>query len=492
MTDAFDSSPSMRALSEFRRELSAILPSEVDLLSIERRVHEVVNALGAELMATAMQRADAPEPEVVINGEVWGNRRTVKATYVTMFGPVELPRGTFQRSGRGKVAVPMELRCAIVEGMYTPRVARVMSRAVGLMPSEEAEGFLEEVGVAKVSVSTLHRVPRAMAARYEAHRVEIEPAVRQGDPIPAGTATIQVALDGVMVPQDGEYTRPRGRKTDSPEPPRHERRYGPSATTATAANDRSSGRPWHEAAVGTVSFYDAEGHRLKTTYLGEMPVPEKAVLIQRLTEETLAVVTERPDVNVCFASDGAIPQWNALESIRAALPSAFSGHVMFLLDLFHASEHLQKAANAVYGTESVEQKATARTARENWKTILESYDDGPRRVLKALRYQRDKLSGKRRKDVSQVIKYVALHAAAGRLAYAEAERRHYPRGTGVTEAAAKTLVGVRMKRAGARYSQHGGQTILLFRSAVLSGRFHALSAHLEATYTASVVTKNAA
>ena len=492
MTDAFESSPSMRALSEFRRELSAVVPQEVDLLSIERRVQELVNAVGAELMATAMQRADAPEPEVVIHGEVWGNRRTVKATYVTMFGPVEVPRGTYQRSGRGKVAVPMELRTAIVEGAYTPRVARVMSRAVGLMPSEEAEGFLDEVGVAKVSVSTLHRVPRAMAARFEAHRVEIEPAVRQGDPIPAGTATIQVALDGVMVPQDGEYTRPRGRKTDSPEPPRHEQRYGPSTMMATAANDRSSGRPWHEAAVGTVSFYDAEGHRLKTTYLGEMPVPEKAVLVRRLTEETLAVVTEQPDVNVCFASDGAIPQWNALGAIHAALPRSFTGHVMFLLDLFHVTEHLQKAANAIYGAASAEQRATARTASENWKTILENHDDGPRRVLKALRYQRDKLSAKRRKEVSQVIKYIAQHAAADRMAYADAERRHYPRGTGVTEAAAKTLVGVRMKRAGARYSQHGGQTILLFRSAVLSGRFHALSAHLEATYTASVVTRSAA
>ncbi len=52
--------------------------------------------------------------------------------------------------------------------------------------------------------------------------------------------------------------------------------------------------------------------------------------------------------------------------------------------------------------------------------------------------------------------------------YFDAQRRGYPIGTGVTEAAAKTVVGTRMKRAGARFSRHGGQTIMLFRTSILS------------------------
>jgi hypothetical protein len=70
--------------------------------------------------------------------------------------------------------------------------------------------------------------------------------------------------------------------------------------------------------------------------------------------------------------------------------------------------------------------------------------------------------------------------------YAEATRRHYPIGTGITEAAAKTIVGTRMKRAGARFSQHGGQTIMLFRAALLSHRFDALHQQLHATYSKRV------
>ena len=75
---------------------------------------------------------------------------------------------------------------------------------------------------------------------------------------------------------------------------------------------------------------------------------------------------------------------------------------------------------------------------------------------------------------------------AGRANFAAAKACNLPIGTGVTEAAAKTLVSVRMKRAGARFSHHGGQTILHFRSALLSQRFALLMAALEATYTAAV------
>ena len=61
-----------------------------------------------------------------------------------------------------------------------------------------------------------------------------------------------------------------------------------------------------------------------------------------------------------------------------------------------------------------------------------------------------------------------------------------PIGTGITEAAAKTVVGVRMKRAGARFSQHGGQAVMIFRTALLSGRFDGLSDCLEESYKAVV------
>jgi hypothetical protein len=93
-------------------------------------------------------------------------------------------------------------------------------------------------------------------------------------------------------------------------------------------------------------------------------------------------------------------------------------------------------------------------------------------------------------ELRAAIDYIARQNALGRMNYVQAEQRGYPIGTGVTEAAAKTVVGTRMKRAGARFSQHGGQTVMLFRTSILSNRFDALHRALNATYASPV--KNAA
>ena len=108
-------------------------------------------------------------------------------------------------------------------------------------------------------------------------------------------------------------------------------------------------RAWHEAAVGTLAFFDANGHRVKTTYLARMPEPFKATLTAGLEAELCSVVEERTDVNICFASDGAAPQWAALEKIRARLPASVTGHQTALVDAFHVAEYVQLAANAVEG-----------------------------------------------------------------------------------------------------------------------------------------------
>jgi hypothetical protein len=90
------------------------------------------------------------------------------------------------------------------------------------------------------------------------------------------------------------------------------------------------------------------------------------------------------------------------------------------------------------------------------------------------------------KELDAAITYVDRQLKAGRMEYAEAIKRNYPIGTGITEAAAKTVVGTRMKRAGARFSQHGGQAVMLFRTALLSSRFEALHRQLGDTYAKPV------
>lgn len=483
MSKPDDLKQALRAIADFRTRTAEMAGGDGDLVGVERRVQELLNDLGREIMVEVFEQANELAPEVLINGERWGNRRSIAASYETLFGRIEVERGVYQQAGRGRCAVPMDLRLGIVEGRYTPLVSRVMTRAVASMPEAEAYELLQEAGVAKVSESTLHRVPRAMAARHELNRPFIEAAVREQECVPEAAVTVQVALDGVMVPQDGEHAKPRGRKTDRPSPPRHEMRYGPAAPDPASEDDKE-GRAWHEASVGTLAYWDAQGNHLRTVYLARMPESLKATLTVQLEQELAAAVQERPDLHVCFASDGAASQWDALEAMEARLPHEACGKRMFLVDKYHLGSYLATAAKTVAGEGTPE----AALLREQWSETMKVLADGTARVLKTLRYHRDKPTTTRVQadELDGVIDFIANQARQGRTNYAEALEKNFPIGTGVTEAAAKTLVNVRMKRAGSRFNQHGGQTILTYRAAVLSRRFDSLSTQLEQTYKADV------
>ena len=105
-----------RAMREFRQEMAQTPCEEIELVREEKRIQELANAWAREAMGEVMKRADTTAPEVDIAGERWGNRRVSKGEYETVFGLITLERSAYQRSGRGRVAIPMDLRLGIVEG----------------------------------------------------------------------------------------------------------------------------------------------------------------------------------------------------------------------------------------------------------------------------------------------------------------------------------------------------------------------------------------
>jgi hypothetical protein len=320
-------------------------------------------------------------------------------------------------------------------------------------------------------------------------REQIQQQLREAFHVPEAATTVQVGMDGVMVPQDGENAKARGRSTKSPKAPRHEQRYGPVNATGPADNDGSNGRAWHEGSVGTLAFYDKEGKHLRTLYLARMPESKMATLSDELEQELTDILLRRPELNVVFASDGDLHQWQILEGIALRMPRTAIGSVMFLLDFYHAAEYLGDAAALIYGADTPEAHATA----AQWRELLKYAQSGPEQVLKSIRYHRDRaLRESTRKQLQTIIDYLSSNNKAGRLNYVQARAENKPIGTGITEAAAKTVVNVPMKRAGARFEQHGGQTVMTFRAAVLSERFELLSQTLERSYQNRLIFRNAA
>ena len=99
-------------------------------------------------------------------------------------------------------------------------------------------------------------------------------------------------------------------------------------------------------------------------------------------------------------------------------------------------------------------------------------------------HRRQAKRDKDRDEIDSVIGY--LQNNRERMTYKDAIERQLPIATSPTEAAAKTLVGTRMKRSGARFIPHGDQTVLTLRAALKSDRFEPLFDVLVEQYKAVI------
>ena len=136
-----------------------------------------------------------------------------------------------------------------------------------------------------------------------------------------------------------------------------------------------------------------------------------------------------------------------------------------VVDLFHVLEHIKKACDAYYGEGSADSKAWFEQARV-W---LREFDDGAERVIRSLRYRRDRSTGTKRKTIAAQIRY--MEKRRHQMRYYSLLEKNLPVGSGVVEAACKTLASERMKRSGMSWLNEGGQAILTFRSLIQSDRF---------------------
>jgi hypothetical protein len=205
----------------------------------------------------------------------------------------------------------------------------------------------------------------------------------------------------------------------------------------------------------TISYYDRHGERLCTRRMARMPEPHKATRKSQLPAEVMGALLQRPDLRVVKVADGAPDNWRYLGE---TLPFGVEG-----LDFYHATEQLGTALRTAYGEGTRLDQARWETLR----TVLRDDPQGVDKVIGALERLRTRYP--RRQAIHKALAYFREHRH--RMRYADLQARHLPIGSGVVEAAWKTLVSQRLKRAGMRWRTQGGQAILTFRALCQSARF---------------------
>jgi len=430
-------SPAKARLLEFlagRRNASPV----TDLEAFEREMHALFAAAECEALAQEIARLDVDVPVILIGGVP--HRRVVRCeeTYFGAAGPVRVMRSLYSTREEGERAVcPMELRGGMVEGRWTPLAARQAAWVVAHLTPQEGEDLFAMLGGMAPSKSSLDRLPKQLSERWEAEREKFEKALRDGEVVPKEAVSVAVSLDGVMVPmKDGK---------------REEKR---AAARATGKNERGPAG-YQEVGCATLSLYDAEGERLKTIRLARMPEPKKATLKESLAAELTAVLEKRPDLQVVKLADGAKDNWEYLNDLDPPSPQ--------VLDFFHATEHLKSGLAAAHG----ETNPATHIQFEKLRLVLRDDENGTEKVIRSLAHLRDKHPA--RKMIARELRY--FRSNRNRMRYAQMKAKTLPIGSGVMEAACKTLATQRMKRSGMRWRHAGGQAILTLRALAQSDRF---------------------
>ena len=228
-------------------------------------------------------------------------------------------------------------------------------------------------------------------------------------------------------------------------------------------------KAWKEGATATVSVLDRRGKRVGTVYLGQMPESGQTTLTTHLTAliQDILQHVDAPGLRLVYVSDDGYHPSNYDHTVLKTMPDPKRPWCQLpwirMVDYSHACLYIQQLAEALFSS-TPKGRAWAKQLRQHLKTT----SDGITRVLQsagALRRQHG-LWGKA-KDYEHA--YAYLHKRTHWMRYRHYSCQCLPIGSGITEAACKTVFTQRLKRSGMAWTIAGGQVILDLRVIWLSG-----------------------
>jgi hypothetical protein len=247
------------------------------------------------------------------------------------------------------------------------------------------------------------------------------------------------------------------------------------------------------ATAGTLSVYDRRGKRLQTIYLAWPPELGQATMDGMLTDLLVELFDryQGPLPRLAYVTDSGSNETGYYKRVLCRMVHPRTQKRLEWIrvaDFYHASERIWAMSEVLFG------KGTRKA--NGWaKRMLKSLKkpSGPSRVLHsaATHFARrnDKLSKKKREAFAKAYRYIQSRTQYMR--YNEYASVHIPLGSGVTEAACKTVFTQRLKNSGMRWTHVGAKTILNLRVILLSKTWSpTYAAHLSRSYPAELAPYN--
>lgn len=382
-------------------------------LAFERDVQNATAKIGLALMEYGLAAFDT-EGEILHGG---GPRLTSKGrqteTYQTSFGALTIARHVYQPAAGGRTYVPLEDRARII-GLSTPLFASSIAAKYSESSGRAVQRDLREHHAREVSLDLIQKLV-AETAKVAMDR-EARWTYTALTP-PERAAVIALGYDG------------------------------------TCAQTCEEG--WKQVMVGTMTLYDSGGEPLETLHLANAPEDGKATFLSRMDREVAALKTRYPDALWVGVSDGAA-------DLRAELGKHCG---QLILDFWHAAGYIVSAGPAMTAATGAHGGLTAAQWIDQALHRLKTDEGAAAELLAEMERQLDNgpvLTGPERAELSRAAGYFANNL--DRMDYAAARRENLPIGSGITEAACKTIVKARLCGGGMRWHLDAMQRVLCLRA----------------------------
>src|SRR5512144_384913 len=420
-------------------------PTPQSCYEFESQLSQQLRRLGRVLVEGVYNDIQPDRPPLMpshlhVDG-TWYRRRakTANRCVGTLFGVITLRRFLYQPiDGLERSIFPLESRLGVEARRATPALAeRVAALASDSTQGETLQRLRREHAV-NWSASTLRAV-------LEAVRVGVVP---QGQAAYAAKALAWLeqahASRGARKPvlavgRDGLFLPIRGQAA------------------------------YREAATATLSVYDRRGRRLGTLDLGRMPEPWQETMSDQLTALIREVLRRwsGPVPRLAYVTDAGYHSTTYSRRVLKRMTHPCRVHERlhweWVVDYYHAAGYVYKLSTALFRTPDQARAWARKMCR--W---LKTKPGAVNRILHSAAAIRSRWviprTGKAYREA-----YGYLRDRIPHLDYSRYRRLHLPIGSGVTEAACKTVFTQRLKRSGMTWSLEGGQRIVDLRVLQLSG-----------------------
>jgi hypothetical protein len=319
-------------------------------------------------------------------------------------------RHVYQSSQGGKTTVPLEDRARVL-GKATPRFNKMLSWKYAQLSGKRVQEDLSQNHGVKVSKKLIQglmeRLGSEMIDKELKWHYEIPPQETE-------VSSIGISRDGTTVPIKGEG--------------------------------------YKEAMTGTISLYDRKGNRLHTIYTGCSPEHGRSSFESVFSMEIEGVQRKYPQAKYVGVADGEKGNWRFLSDYT---------HTQ-IIDFYHATTYLGEYAKVVYKDPAERKKWIEEKCSD-----LKNKAGGAIEILAEMKqngsthFSTDKLD-----PVNRAITYFGNHK--DKMNYEQYQKENLPIGSGVVEAACKTLIKQRFGRSGSKWTRQTVDHILMARGLILT------------------------